>query len=124
MIHLKCMTRAFRNHRSLFSRSAMIDLLEHSGFEILTVGPYFEYRDHRFFRHTVAARWPLVARVALPLLKLMPDPLIVSSGSIRIVAKRRAGAPVALRAIRSLEPTHARCASSSPFHGRPLHLSP
>jgi hypothetical protein len=38
----------------------------------------------------------------------MPDPLIVSSGSIRIVAKRRGGAPVEFRAIRSIEPTHAR----------------
>ena len=44
----------------------------------------------------------------LPLLPLMPDPLMVSSGSIRIVAKRRGGAPVELRAIRSIEPTHAR----------------
>ena len=86
----------------------MIEMLEHSGFEILTIGPDFEYRDRRFFRHTVAARWPLVARVALPLLKFMPDPLLVSSGSIRIVAKRRAGAPVEFRAIRSVEPTHAR----------------
>jgi SAM-dependent methyltransferase len=108
MTERKWMAHAFRTHRILYSRSAMIELLEHSGFEILTIGPDFEYRDHRFFRHTVAARWPLVARVALPLLKLMPDPLIVSSGSIRIVAKRRAGAPVEFRAIRSIEPTHAR----------------
>ena len=77
-------------------------------FEILAIGPDFEYRDHRFFRHTVAARWPLFARLALPLLRFMPDPLIVSSGSIRIVAKRRGGAPVEFRAIRSIEPTHAR----------------
>jgi len=108
MTERKWMAHAFRTHRILYSRSAMIELLEHSGFEILTIGPDFEYRDHRFFRYTVAARWPLFARVMLPLLRLMPDPLIVSSGSIRIVAKRRAGAPVDLRAIRSVEPTHAR----------------
>ena len=108
MTERKWMAHAFRTHRILYSRSAMIELLEHSGFEILTIGPDFEYRDHRFFRYTVAARWPMVARVMLPLLRLMPDPLIVSSGSIRIVAKRRAGAPVDLRAIRSVEPTHAR----------------
>ena len=108
MTERKWMAHAFRTHRILYSRSAMIELLEHSGFEILTIGPDFEYRDHRFFRHTVAARWPLFARLALPLLQLMPDPLIVSSGSIRIVAKRRAGAPVELHAIRSVEPTHAR----------------
>jgi len=104
----KWMAHAFRTHRILYSRSAMIELLEHSGFEILTIGPDFEYRDHRFFRHMVAARWPMFARLALPLLRMMPDPLIVSSGSIRIVAKRRAGAPVEFRAIRSVEPTHAR----------------
>jgi len=104
----KWMAQAFRTHRILYSRSAMIELLEHSGFEILTIGPDFEYRDHRFFRHTVTTRWPMFARMALPLLRLMPDPLIVSSGSIRIVAKRRAGAPVDFRAIRSVEPTHAR----------------
>jgi hypothetical protein len=86
----------------------MIELLEHSGFEILAIGPDFEYRDHRFVRHMASARWPSFAPVALPLLKLMPDPLIISSGSIRIVAKRRAGAPMDLRAIRSIEPTHAR----------------
>jgi hypothetical protein len=38
----------------------------------------------------------------------LPDPLLLFSGSIRIVAKRRAGAPVNFRAIRSVEPTHAR----------------
>lgn len=108
MTERKWMAHAFRTHRILYSRSAMIELLEHSGFEILTIGPDFEYRDHRFFRHTVAARWPLFARLALPLLQLMPDPLIVSSGSIRIVAKRRGGVPVDFRAIRSIEPTHAR----------------
>ena len=108
MTERKWMAQAFRTHRILYSRSAMIELLEHSGFEILTIGPDFEYRDHRFVRHMASARWPSFASVALPLLKLMPDPLIVSSGSIRIVAKRRAGAPVDLHAIRSIEPTHAR----------------
>jgi 2-polyprenyl-3-methyl-5-hydroxy-6-metoxy-1,4-benzoquinol methylase len=108
MTERKWMAQAFRTHRILYSRSAMIELLEHSGFEILTIGPDFEYRDHRFVRHMASARWPSFARVALPLLKLMPDPLIISSGSIRIVSKRRAGAPMDLRAIRSIEPTHAR----------------
>jgi hypothetical protein len=41
-------------------------------------------------------------------LKVLPDPMIVSTGSIRIVARRRAGMPVNARAIRSVEPTHAR----------------
>ena len=41
-------------------------------------------------------------------LRILPDPLLVSSGSIRIIAKRRAGPPMDVRAIRSVEPTHAR----------------
>lgn len=94
----------FRTRAILYSRSALIELLERSGFEISTVGPEFEYRDHKFLRH----RWPALARFARPLLKAAPDPLLVSSGSIRIVAKRRAGAPLNVRAIRSVEPTHAR----------------
>jgi hypothetical protein len=42
------------------------------------------------------------------LLTMMPDPAIVSTGSIRIVARRRSGPPLNVRAIRSVEPTHAR----------------
>jgi hypothetical protein len=46
--------------------------------------------------------------LANAVLRLLPDPLLASSGSIRVVAKRRAGAPLDMRAIRSVEPTHAR----------------
>jgi SAM-dependent methyltransferase len=98
----------FRTHRILYSRSALIELLEHSGFEIEAIGPGFEYRDHWFLRHWLAARWPRLAPVVNALLRLLPDPLLVSPGSIRIVAKRRAGTPVNVHAIRSVEPTHAR----------------
>jgi hypothetical protein len=42
------------------------------------------------------------------LLNVLPDPLIVSTGSIRILAKRRSGPPLNVRTIRSVEPTHAR----------------
>lgn len=94
----------FRTRVILYSRSALIELLERSGFEISAVAPEFEYRDHKFLRH----RWPAAARLGRLLLKAAPDPLLVSSGSIRIVAKRRAGAPLNVRAIRSVEPTHAR----------------
>ncbi|HEX9458963.1 MAG TPA: hypothetical protein VGA84_07445, partial [Thermoanaerobaculia bacterium] len=66
------------------------------------------YRDHRFLRHSVAMRWPALTPLVQTLLKVLPDPLLISSGSIRIVAKRRAGSPVNFRAIRSVEPTHAR----------------
>jgi SAM-dependent methyltransferase len=96
----------FRTHVILYSRSALIELLEHSGFEIVSITPDFEYRDHRFLRHRMAGRWS--APLVRGLLRVLPDPLLVSSGSIRIVAKRRAGSPINVRAIRSVEPTHAR----------------
>ena len=98
----------FRTRAILYSRSALIELLERSGFEISSVAPDFEYRDHKFLRHRLASRSAAFARLGRLFLKLAPDPLLVSSGSIRILAKRRAGAPLNLRAIRSVEPTHAR----------------
>jgi len=99
---------SFRTHLILYSRSALIELLEHSGFEIVSVTPDLEYRDHKFLRHRLNARSALVGAPLRALLTILPDPLLVSSGSIRIVARRRGGARVDLRAIRSIEPTHAR----------------
>ncbi len=98
----------FRTRAILYSRSALIELLERSGFEIASVGPELEYHDHKFIRYRLASRWPAIASVAPALFQFLPDPLLVSSGSIRIVAQRRAGAPLDLRAIRSVETTHAR----------------
>ena len=102
------MVHNFRTRVILYSRSALIELLERSGFEIGNVGPAFEYRDQRFLRHWISARWPALLPIARAVLALLPDPLLVSSGSIRIIAKRRAGPPLNVRAIRSVEPTHAR----------------
>jgi SAM-dependent methyltransferase len=102
------MAHNFRTHLILYSRSALIELLEHSGFEIVSVAPSFEYRDHKFLRYWITARFPLLAPLVRAILRLLPDPLLVSSGSIRITAKRRAGPPMDVRAIRSVEPTHAR----------------
>jgi len=104
----KRMAQNFRTHLILYSRSALIELLEHSGYEILTIGPDFEYRDHKFLRHWLTSRWPRLAPLVRWLLGALPDPLLVSSGSMRILAKRRAGPTVDVRAIRSVEPTHAR----------------
>lgn len=104
----KRMSQNFRTHLILYSRSALIELLERSGFEILDIGPDFEYRDHKFLRHWMASHHPILAPLVRMLLNVLPDPLIVSTGSIRIVAKRRSGAPLNSRAIRSVEPTHAR----------------
>ena len=104
----KWMARNFRRHLILYSRSALIELLEHSGFEIDAIGPEFEYRDHRFLRQVAATRWPALSGPVQALLSVLPDPLLAGSGSIRIVAKRRSGTPLNVRAIRSAEPTHAR----------------
>ena len=104
----KRMAQNFRAHLILYSRSALIELLERSGFEISDIGPDFEYRDHKFLRHWLASHHPVIAPLARAGLDLLPDPLIVSSGSIRIVAKRRGGQSLNVRAIRSVEPTHAR----------------
>jgi SAM-dependent methyltransferase len=104
----KRMSQNFRTHLILYSRSALIELLEHSGFEIIDIGPDFEYRDHKFLRHWIASHHPIAAPVTLPVVNLLPDPMIVSTGSIRIVAKRRSGPPLNVRTIRSVEPTHAR----------------
>ena len=104
----KRMSQNFRTHLILYSRSALIELLEHSGFEIVDIGPDFEYRDHKFLRHWLAAHHPFLGPFLRALMKILPDPLIVSTGSIRIVAKRRSGPPLNVRTIRSVEPTHAR----------------
>jgi len=108
MTERKRMTQNFRARLILYSRSALIELLERSGFEIIDIGPDFEYRDHKFLRHWLASHHPVIAPLARKLLKVLPDPLIVSSGSIRIMAKRRSGPAINVRAIRSVEPTHAR----------------
>lgn len=104
----KRMTQNFRTHLILYSRSALIELLEHSGFEIIDIGPDFEYRDHKFLRHWVASYHPLLAPFVRALLHVLPDPMIVTTGSIRIIARRRSGLPLNVRTIRSVEPTHAR----------------
>jgi SAM-dependent methyltransferase len=108
MTERKRMAENFRTHIILYSRSALIELLEHSGFEIIDIGPDFEYRDHRFLRHRLAGHHPVLWPFVRALLRVLPDPLLISTGSIRIVARRRSGPPVNPRAIRSAEPTHAR----------------
>jgi SAM-dependent methyltransferase len=104
----KRMAQNFRTHLILYSRSAMIELLENSGFEIEAIGPDFEYRDHKFLRHLASSRWPMVAPLVRGVLPILPDPLLTGTGSIRILARRRAGGALNVRSIRSVEPTHAR----------------
>jgi hypothetical protein len=102
------MAHNFRTHLVLYSRSALIELLERSGFEIQSIVPDFEYRDHKFLRHWLNARWPHLGGLARALLRILPDPLLVTSGSIRVIARRRAGPTINVSSIRSGEPTHAR----------------
>jgi SAM-dependent methyltransferase len=104
----KRMAQNFRTHLILYSRSALIELLEHSGFELVDIGPDFEYRDHKFLRHWIASHHPILAPLARVLLRVAPDPLIVTTGAIRIIARRRSGVPLNVRSIRAVEPTHAR----------------
>ena len=108
MTERRSMAQNFRTHLILYSRSALIELLERSGFEIIDIGPDFEYRDHKFLRHWFAQRPPLVGKLMLPFVRLFRDPMLISTGSIRIVARRRAGAAMNARKIRAAEPTHAR----------------
>lgn len=98
----------FPEHLILYSRSALIELLEHSGFEIVSATGDYEYCSHEFLLSRLKQLSSAAARVAPYLLAVLPDPLLVGSGSIRIVAKRRAGSPFDVRGIRAVEPTHAR----------------
>lgn len=102
------MAQNFRRHLVLYSRSALIELLERSGFDIDSAAPEFEYRDHVYLRQSVAARWKSMHGAAEGVLKILPDPLITTSGSIRVIARRRSGPPISVRTIRAVEPTHAR----------------
>jgi dolichyl-phosphate beta-glucosyltransferase len=98
----------FPEHLILYSRSALVELLENSGFEILSIGSDFEYCDHPFLLSRLESLSQSVASAAKAGLFLLPDPLPVTSGSIRIVARRRSGFPGGTRSIRTIEATHAR----------------
>lgn len=98
----------FPEHLILYSRSALVELLEHSGFEITSIGSDFEFCDHAFLISRIERLSPRLASMARIVLKFLPDPLPVTSGSIRVVARRRSGYPGGTRAIRSIEATHAR----------------
>jgi len=98
----------FPEHLILYSRSALIELLEHSGFEIISAQSDHEYCEHEFLLSRLEKLSPLAASVGRVALKILPSPLPVSSGSIRIVARRRAGSLLNMRTIRTVEATHAR----------------
>ena len=98
----------FPEHLILYSRSALIELLERSGFEIELAGSDYEFVEHEFLLSRLKQLSPAAAKVGRLFLPFLPDPLAVGSGSIRIVARRRSGPPLDLQPIRTVEPTHAR----------------
>lgn len=98
----------FPEHLILYSRSALIELLEQQGFEIVSASGDREYCDREFLRSRLDTLRPSVAAVARLVLPILPDPMPVTSGSIRIVARRRSGPPVGFDRVRAVEPTHAR----------------
>ena len=98
----------FPEHLILYSRSALIELLEHSGFEIISAQSDHEYCEHEFLLERVEKLSPLLASLARVALAVLPSPLPVSSGSIRILARRRAGSLLNMHTIRTVEATHAR----------------
>ncbi|HUP64629.1 MAG TPA: bifunctional glycosyltransferase/class I SAM-dependent methyltransferase [Thermoanaerobaculia bacterium] len=93
----------FPHHLILYSRSALIELLEHSGFEIVSATSDFEYRELR-----VAEDSSGKGRVRRGFLNVLPAVLPAMAQSILIVARRRSGPPLGIRPIRAAEPTHAR----------------
>ncbi|MHB0969394.1 MAG: methyltransferase domain-containing protein [Thermoanaerobaculia bacterium] len=98
----------FPDHLILYSRSALIEILERSGFEITSAGAFVEYREHERLEAGVsrfgkAAQWAVKVPLAI-----LPNPLPLSDGAIRVVARRRAGPAVTPQGIRSVEATHAR----------------
>lgn len=98
----------FPEHLILYSRSALIELLEHSGFEIVSAASDFEYCTHEFVRSRLGGLNRAVASLARAAMIALPDPMPTPSGSIRIVARRRSGSNLNVRAVRAVEPTHAR----------------
>jgi dolichyl-phosphate beta-glucosyltransferase len=98
----------FPEHLILYSRSALIELLEHSGFEIVSASSDYEYCDRAFLLSRLQSLHKSLPRLAAPILRVLPEPLPVSSGSIALIARRRSGPQAPVRAIRAVEPTHAR----------------
>lgn len=95
-------------HIVLYSRSALVELLENSGFQIITAAGDYRWFDHQRLRQALT-RWPSwVRRAVSGLLHLLPDPFPASSGCIRIVAQRSSGPPVVLRPVPSVEMSRAR----------------
>lgn len=95
-------------HIVLYSRSALVEMLENAGFEIVTAHSDYRDFDHQRLRQALS-RWPrAIRRVLSAGLHLLPDPFPASSGSIRIVARRLSGPPYIVHPVPSVEMSRAR----------------
>jgi SAM-dependent methyltransferase len=91
-----------------YSRSGLVELLERSGYEILSASADIEHatRDEIMARvGRIGQLWGLASRL---IVRGLPSPFPVSIGGIRIVARRRGTTPFAMRPLRAAESSHAR----------------
>lgn len=91
-----------------YSRSGLIELLERSGYEILSASGDIEYSTHQRLLEHVSRAGRAIRLFTRVVLSVLPDPVPATFGRLRIVARRRSGRPGALRPVRTVEPTHAR----------------
>lgn len=78
----------FPEHVILYSRSALLELLEQNGFEILTARSDLEYHRSSFIESRLDSLNPLLAALARPVLRLLPEPIPITSGSVLILARK------------------------------------
>jgi len=102
------LTERYARHRIHYSQASLVELLEHSGFEIVTATSPLLFRSRSELMDSVKQlpRWAVqtIGRAV----DYLPDPLLLPSEAIRVVAKRRAGSRSNFRTVRAVEPTHAR----------------
>ncbi|MCM2316656.1 MAG: bifunctional glycosyltransferase/class I SAM-dependent methyltransferase [Thermoanaerobaculia bacterium] len=91
-----------------YSRSGLVELLERSGYEILSVSADIEHATHDEIMARVGRIGRLWGVLSRALVRTLPSPFPVSIGGIRIVARRRGTTPFATRPLRAAESSHAR----------------
>jgi len=91
-----------------YSRGGLVELLERSGYEILSVSTDVEHatRDEIMARvGRIGRLWGFFSKL---LVRALPSPFPVTIGGIRVVARRRGSTPFATRPLRAAASTHAR----------------
>ncbi|MBI2215420.1 MAG: glycosyltransferase [Acidobacteria bacterium] len=91
-----------------YSRGGLVELLERSGYEILSVATDVEHATRDEILHRVARighAWGLVSRL---LVRALPSPFPVTIGGIRVIARRRGSTPFETRPLRAATSSHAR----------------